>query len=93
MRDAKPGDQVIVMQGTFLRAVIGNEECYNDLIVLGVVVSTSHQVIETDDHTSRCVTVFIANRGLFVVDEEMLLTPDEYGNPGRLFPPTRLRGG
>lgn len=91
MRDARPGDQVIVLQGTFLRAVIGNEESYNDRIVLAVVVSTSCRVVEADDDVNGCVTVFIADRGLFLVDESMLLTPDEYGDPARLFPPIRLR--
>lgn len=91
MRDARPGDQVIVPSGTYLRAVIGNEEAWCERPTLAVVVGTTHRIVEDDAGVSGMVVVFIADRGLFLVEGLSLMTVAEHQGPTRLFPLTRLR--
>lgn len=91
MRDARPGDQAVVPSGAYLRAIIGNEESWCERPTLAVIVGTSHRIVEDDDEVSGTVVIFIADRGLFLVEELSLMTVDEYQDPSRLFPPTRLR--
>ena len=92
MRDAKPGDQVVVPSGAFLRAVVGNEEswCQRPTLAL-VVANASYRLVEDEEGVGGFVTVFIAERGVFLVEELSLMSLNEYEDPSRLFPPTRLR--
>lgn len=92
MRDAKPGDMCYVSNGAYLLSAVDNEARWNEHCASAIVVSTTNRVIENDEgEVSGVVIVMIANVGLFKVDEAELMTPDEYGDAGRLFPPTRIR--
>ncbi len=88
MRDAVPGELVVVLAGAMMRAIIGNEQSWNEAPVLATVLSTTCHVVEGDEDVGGCVTVFIAGQGFFTVEEAMLRLPDE---PDKKVGPTRLR--
>lgn len=93
MPDTRPGDQVYVKEGALLRSAVDNGEEWNERIMLALVIGSPMRYVELDDEITGLVTVFIAEKGMFLVEEAQLMTPDEYANPARLFPLTRLREG
>lgn len=93
MPDTRPGDQVYVKEGALLRSAVDNGEEWNERIALALVIGSPRRFVEVDDGIAGLVTVFIATKGMFLVEETQLMTPDEYTDPARLFPLTRLREG
>lgn len=92
MHDAKPGDLVYVRAGAIMSSALDNVEKWNSKHVVALVITKSYRIIELGNDTlSDTVIVFIGDEGLFTVAEDSLMTPDEYADAGRLFPPLRPR--
>lgn len=92
MSNTRPGDLVYVSQGAYMRSIINNGLCRNESIVQALVIGSGpHQFVNPDTGFSSSAAVFISGIGLYFVEELNLMTPDEYSNPARLFPPTRAQ--
>ena len=91
MPSTRPGDLVYVPVGAYLKSAVDNAELWNERIAPALVIGSPIRYVELGDEVTGLVVVFISGVGLFFVEELSLMTPDEYGDPTRLFPPTRLR--
>lgn len=74
-----PGDQVVVKPNAFFKSVIDDNEVWspNDP-QLALIISSPIRYIELDDEITGLVTVFIANKGMYFVEENKLMTIEVY---------------
>jgi hypothetical protein len=75
----KPGDQVYVKRNSFLKSVIDDNEVWSPGDEqLALVISSPVRYIELDDEITGLVMVFIANVGMYFIEENMLMTIEEF---------------
>ncbi len=88
----KPGDQVIVKPNAFFKSVIDANEIWspND-DQLALVLSSPVRYIELDDEITGLVMVFIANKGVYFIEENKLMSIEEFLNVKRKDPHYRLQ--
>lgn len=72
-----PGDYVYIKGGAYLRSTIDNAEEYLGRGVWALVISSPVRYIELEEEITGLVNVFIADKGVFLVEENMLLTPEQ----------------
>lgn len=80
MHKHMPGDLVVVPVGAYMRSASDSLQCWNDDVMLAIVVSKStYLYIDSDyeDELSGSVSIFIPGTGFFYVEEMILMTPDE----------------